>query len=62
MAIAIVENPEKIRCTLSFTMSLEEWKQICETLKTNPGFEELKIIDEIQGLVTQLDRVFCSGD
>ncbi len=58
MAIARVVNPDKIRCTLEFTMSLEDWKQIRKTLGTNAAHTELQVMNEITDLVRQLEKTF----
>lgn len=56
MSLAIIENPDKIECTLQFTMSLGEWKEIRKTLKTEQHYTQLQIINEITNLVSQLER------
>jgi len=58
MAIAIVENADEIKCTLKFTMSLRDWKQIRKTLGTNASYTELQVMNEISDLVGQLEKVF----
>jgi len=58
MAIAKINNVDKIECTLEFTMTIADWKQIRKTLKSNEAYTELQIIDEISDLVSQLEKVF----
>ena len=58
MSTAIVKNPDKIECTLSFTMRLDDWKQVRKTLNSNAAYAELKLIDEISDLVYQLEQTF----
>lgn len=60
MSTAIIENPDKIECTLTFTMTLKEWKQIRKTLDSNPSYAELKVTDEIIDLVRKVEQVFFS--
>lgn len=60
MSIAIVKDPDKIECTLEFTMTLKDWKQIKKTLGTNEAWVELQIINEIRDLVGQLEKTFYS--
>jgi len=60
MGIAKVENAENIKCTLSFTMTLKDWKQIRNTLQKNPAYTELQVINEIHDLVGQLEKTFWS--
>jgi hypothetical protein len=59
-ALAQVVNPDEIKCTLQFTMTLGDWKQINKTLGLNAAYTELQIMNEIRDLVTQLERVFYS--
>jgi len=60
-SMAIIENPDKIECTLSFTMTLAKWKEIRETLRIEKdGFAELEIINQITDLVSQLEKTFYS--
>lgn len=61
MAIAIVENPDEIECTLKFTMKLRDWKQIKKTLGTNAAYTELQVMNEISDLVMQLERTFYNS-
>lgn len=58
MSTAKVENPDDIKCTLKFTMSLGDWKQINTTLGKHSAYIELQIIDEIRDLVNQLEQTF----
>jgi len=58
MSVAYVEKPDDIRCTLTFTMKLSEWKQISRTLETNNAWTELQIINEIHDLVGQLNKTY----
>lgn len=60
MSIAKVENPDKIICTLTFKMSLVDWKQVKETLNTNRRYTELQVINEITDLVDQLEKTYYS--
>ena len=60
MAIAKVVNPDKIKCALSFTMTLEAWKQIKKTLNSNADYTELQVINEIRDLVSQLEETYYS--
>jgi hypothetical protein len=62
MSIALIENPDEIMCTLQFKMRLKEWKQIDETLSTNSAFVELKIINEIRDLVSQLEKTLHASE
>ncbi len=56
MSTAIIKNPDDIQCTLQFTMSLKDWKQIRKTLKVNPAHTEMQIMSEISDLVYQLEN------
>ncbi len=60
MGIARIEKPGDIKCTLKFTMSLEDWKQVRKTLRKNDSYIELQIINEITDLVNQLENTFYS--
>lgn len=60
MGMATVVDPNKIKCTLQFTMALEDWKQVKKTLNTNAAYEELQIMTEITDLVSQLEKTFYS--
>lgn len=60
MATAIVENPDSIKCTLQFTMTLKDWKQIKKTLNTNAAYTELQVMNEIRDLIYQLEKTFYS--
>lgn len=60
MGRAKIENSDDIKCTLSFTMSLKDWKQIRSTLQKNQAYIELQVIDEIHDLVMQLENTFYS--
>ena len=62
MAIANVENPDGIKCTLKFTMTLKDWKQIKKTLRSNPAYTELQVINEISDLVGLLEKTYYSTD
>jgi len=62
MTIATVKDPDSIECTLTFTMTLKDWKQINKTLNSNAAYVELKIIREIDDLVRQLEKVFFVDD
>lgn len=57
MSTAQIENVDNIKCTLKFTMSIEDWKQIRKTLKTNASYTEVQLISDITDLVNQLERV-----
>lgn len=61
MAMAKVKNVNKIECTLEFTMSLEDWKQISKTLGSNECYAEIQMMDEIRDLVTQLEQTYYSA-
>ena len=61
MATATVKNPDEIQCTLQFTMSLRDWKQIRKTLGTNPAYTELQVMNEIRDLVLQLEKTFYAN-
>ena len=61
MAIANVENPDDIKCTLQFTMKLKDWKQIRKTLGVNSAYTELQIMNEISDLVRQLEATFYNS-
>jgi len=58
MSNATIKNPNKIECTLQFTMRLEDWMQIRKTLNENAAYTELQIINEIDSLVCQLEDTF----
>lgn len=58
MGIAKVINPNKIECTLSFTMALEDWKLVRKTLETNSAYSELLVIREISDLVSQIEQTY----
>ena len=60
MATAKVDNPDKIMCTLTFKMSLQDWRQVKETLNTNRRYSEIQVINEINDLVEQLDKTYYS--
>lgn len=60
MATATIENPDNIECTLQFTMSLGDWKQIRKTLKSNEDWAELQVMNEISDLVYQLEKTYYS--
>lgn len=62
MAIANVENPDEIKCTLQFTMTLKDWKQIRKTLRTNMAYTELQVLNEITALVDMLEKTYYSAD
>jgi len=56
MSTAIIENTDSIKCTLKFTMSLNDWKQIRKTLRTNSAYIEVQVIEDINDLVDQLEK------
>ncbi len=58
MGTAKVNNPDAINCTLSFTMTLKDWKQVRKTLGSNEAYIELQVINEIRDLVSQLEKVY----
>lgn len=58
MSTAKIVNPGKIVCTLEFTMSLDDWKQIRKTLNSNAAYTELQVMNEIDDLVNQLEKTF----
>lgn len=58
MAVATIEKAEDIRCTLKFTMSLKDWKQIKKTLNSNACYTEIQMMNEISDLVSQLEKTF----
>jgi len=60
MGTAKVMQPDDIKCTLSFTMRLSEWKQIKKTLSSNSHYAELQVMNEISDLVCQLEKTFYS--
>ena len=60
MGIATVNNPDDIKCTLQFTMSLGDWKQVMKTLSFNTTYAEVQVINEINDLVSQLEKTFYS--
>jgi hypothetical protein len=59
-ALAQVVDPDEIKCTLQFTMTLGDWKQINKTLGSNAAYTELQIMNQISDLVCQLEKVFYS--
>ena len=61
MATATINNPDGISCTLQFTMKIEDWKDIRETLRKNPAYTELQVINEITDLVDQLEKTLYAG-
>jgi len=58
MSTARIEKPDDIKCTLSFTMTLKDWRQIRKTLSTHSNYEELQIIREIDSLIMQLEKTY----
>lgn len=58
MATARVENPDKIKCTLTFTMTLEDWRQIRRTLRKNAAYTEIQMMNEISDLILQLEKTY----
>lgn len=56
MSIAEINDPDSIVCTMQFTMSLGDWKQIRKTLRSNAAYTELQIINEITDLVDKLEK------
>jgi len=56
MSTAAVLNPDEIVCSMTFKMTLKDWKQIRKTLSSNTAYTELQIMDEIQDLVYQLEK------
>ena len=58
MSTAVIKNPDKIVAELTFSMTLEDWKQVRKTLRTNAAYTELQVIDEISDLVDQIEQVF----
>lgn len=61
MGVATIENPDDIKCTLQFTLSLRDWKRIRETLRQNPAYTEMQIINEINDLVCQLEKTLYAA-
>ena len=61
-AIAKVINPDKIQCMLQLTMTLEDWKRVRKTLNTNATYAEIQVIDGIDDLVCQLEKVYYAND
>lgn len=61
MSSAKIVNPDEVRCTLQFTMSLKDWKQVRTTLNTKGCYAEMQLISEITDLVYQLEGVLCPG-
>ena len=60
MGTAKVVQPDDIKCTLSFTMSLSDWKRIRKTLSSNSSYTELQVMNEISDLVCQIEKTFYS--
>lgn len=60
MGIAKIDDPDSIKCTLQFTMSLGNWKRVGKTLALNSDYAETKVIAEIMNLVSQLEKTFHS--
>lgn len=58
MGIAKVINPDKIECTLSFTMSLQDWKLVRGTLETSAAYAEMRLIREVNNLVSQIEQTY----
>ncbi len=58
MATAKVEKADDIKCTLTFTMSLGEWKEVNNTLSKHTAYAEVQVIREIQDLVGQLEKTY----
>ena len=61
MATARINNADDIKCTLEFTMSIKDWKQIRTTLNKDACYAEVQVIQEINDLVHQLENVLYSN-
>ena len=61
MSNAMIENADDIKCTLKFTRSLKEWKEIRSTLNENPCYSETQIISEINDLIYQLEKTLFAN-
>ncbi len=60
MSTAIIKNPDNIVCELRFEMRIDEWEQIRHTLRNNPAYTELQVINEITDLIDQLEKTLYS--
>lgn len=62
MITAKIDNTDEIICSMRFTLSLKDWKQIQKTLRSNAAFTELKIINPIDELVGRLEKTLYVDD
>ena len=58
MSTAVIRNPDSIVAEISLSMNLKDWKQVRKTLRLNPAYTELQVIDEISDLIDQIEQVF----
>ena len=58
MSTARIKNPDKIVAELTFSMTLEDWKQVRQTLDSHTAYAEIQVINEINALVNQIEQVF----
>jgi len=56
MSTAKIVNPDGIKCTLEFTLTMKEWKKVRVSLSLNPSYAETQIMLEISDLVHQLEN------
>ena len=61
MSVAFVDRPDDIKCTLQFSMSLKDWKQVRKTLQSNTAYTEIQVINEINDLVHKMEQTFYSS-
>lgn len=62
MSTAKIVNPEQIKCTLEFTMTLRDWKKVREALNgSDVGYSGLEIMQEIADLAYQLEKTLYNN-
>lgn len=55
---AKIIDPDGIKCSLEFTMTLRDWKLIRKTLSSNAAYAEVQVMNEISDLICQLEKTF----
>jgi len=58
MGTAKVVNPDDIKCSIEFTLTLRDWKKVRETLQKKGDYPELGMLDDISDLIGQLQKTY----
>ncbi len=58
MGRATIERPDDIKCTLEFSMTLGEWKNVRKTLRNNQAWAENQLIADITDIINKIEQTF----